>query len=72
MVRYGMLSAQALQAATAVNARALGRGNKIGRIRPGLNADLIAVAGDPTTDITALENIRLVMQGGPIKRLDRQ
>ncbi len=66
MVRYGMRPEHALLAATATGARTLGRENEIGRIRPGLIADLVAVEGDPVTDIAALHNVSLVMQGGRI------
>ncbi len=66
MVRYGMKPAHALLAATAINAAALGRENEIGRIQPGLIADLIAVAGNPTIEIAALNDVHLVMQGGRI------
>jgi imidazolonepropionase-like amidohydrolase len=68
MVDYGMTPGQALRAATAVAAKALHLENKIGAIKPGLAADLIAVEGDPTRTIAALRKVRLVMKGGTLYR----
>lgn len=66
MVEYGMEPAAVLVAATASNAKLLGLADEIGRIAPGLVADLLAVSGDPTQDISALRAVGLVMQGGRI------
>lgn len=68
MVKHGMTSFQALQSATSVAAAALGLGAITGRIVPGLAADLLAVSGDPSEDIHALEAVRLVLVGGRVVR----
>ena len=68
MVRDGMRPAQALLAATAVNARILGLEKQIGRVAAGMKADLIAVAGDPTQDIAATSRVRFVMKDGVVYR----
>ena len=65
MVRYGMTPAQAIQAATINSAEALGRGD-VGVIEAGRYADLIAVDGDPTQDVTRLESVDFVMKGGAV------
>ena len=72
MVEYGMDAAAALRAATSGNAAFFDIADQVGSIRPGLLADMISVDGDPTTDIGALRDVRLVMKGGEIyKRPDR-
>lgn len=65
MVEYGLRPLDALRAATSGNAAHLGLDDR-GRIAPGLLADLVAFAGDPTVDISALRDVRLVMLGGEI------
>lgn len=64
MVEYGMPPLRVLQSATAVNARVFHLDQQLGRIAPGLLADLIAVEGNPLSDIHALRKLRLVMKGG--------
>lgn len=66
MVNFGMPLIDALRSATSVDARALKLEDKIGRVKTGLFADLIAVEGDPTTDIAALRRVRFVMKNGMV------
>src|SRR5208282_827457 len=61
MVKYGMTPMQAIQAATSNAADLLGHSNEFGSIKPGKYADIIAVTGDPLTDIRLLENVQFVM-----------
>lgn len=66
MVDYGMTPVHALQAATSTSARVLRLDDKLGSIKPGLYADMLAVDGDPTADIHAIRKVRMVMKGGEI------
>lgn len=67
-VEAGMSSLQALRAATIEPARMLGADDEIGSLEVGKYADVVAINGDPTKDIKALRNIRLVMKGGQVYR----
>jgi imidazolonepropionase-like amidohydrolase len=64
MVEYGMTPLAALRAATSGNARNLRLDERLGKIAPGMLADLVAVEGDPTRDIGALRKVKLVMKEG--------
>ena len=68
----GQAAMDALVAATSLNAEALGLGDRIGRLAPGFEADLIAVDGDPVADITALQRVAFVMKGGRVYRNGRE
>jgi imidazolonepropionase-like amidohydrolase len=62
----GQRAADALVGATSLNAQALGMSDRIGSLGAGLDADLIAVDGDPLTDITALRRVVFVMKDGKV------
>ena len=64
---YGLAPLQVLRQATSGNARIFHLADR-GRIAPGLLADMVAVAGDPTQDVAALRQVRLVMKGGVLYR----
>ncbi|HKG92087.1 MAG TPA: amidohydrolase family protein [Gemmatimonadaceae bacterium] len=66
----GQAPAAAVVSATSLAARALGMSDRIGAIAPGLEADLIAVDGDPSRDVEALRRVRFVMKGGEVYRHD--
>jgi len=64
----GQPAMDAIVAVTSLNAEALGLRGMIGSLAPGMEADLIAVDGDPVTDITALQRVVFVMKGGKVYR----
>jgi len=70
MVEYGMTPLAVLQSATSINARVFHL-DRLGRIRKGLLADIIAVQGDPTKDISAIKSVKFVMKDGEIYLADR-
>ena len=67
MVRYGMTPTEAIRTATLNAAEALGRAD-LGVLEAGRVADVIAVAGDPTRDVTLLESVPFVMKGGQVSK----
>jgi imidazolonepropionase-like amidohydrolase len=68
MVRYGMSPMQAIQAATSEAARALGKEGQVGAVSAGAYGDLVAVSGDPLSDIRTLEQVAGVMKEGRLVR----
>ena len=70
LVRAGLTPLEAVQAATVNAAAHLRISDEAGRIAPGMPADLIAVAGDPLSDVTELERVRFVMKGGVVYRAE--
>ncbi len=68
MVRNGMTPLGALQAGTLNGAALLGWKDRMGALKPGYFADIIAVPGDPLEDIGVLERVRFVMKGGVVYR----
>ena len=70
LVRAGLTPLEAIQSATVGAAEHLKIANEAGRLAPGMPADLIAVSGDPLSDVTELERVRFVMKGGQVFRQD--
>lgn len=66
MIAWGMPASDALRTATSGNAALIGMGDRIGMVRAGMTADMIAVRGDPLRDASALQQVTFVMQGGAI------
>jgi imidazolonepropionase-like amidohydrolase len=70
MVEFGMSPMDAIRSATVVTAELFGIADEAGTLEPGKLADLIAVAGDPLTDISALRDIDFVMKSGVVAKRD--
>jgi imidazolonepropionase-like amidohydrolase len=70
MVKFGMTPVQAIRAATIDAAQLMGWQDRIGSVEAGKFADLVAVQGDPTSDITELEHVKFVMKGGHVFKND--
>ena len=68
MVRFGMTPAEVIRSATVRAADLFGIGDQVGRIVEGLQADLVAVSGNPHEDVSVLENVEFVMKGGVVYR----
>ena len=66
MVKFGMTPVQAIRAATMGAATLMGWEDRIGSLETGKFADIVAVSGDPTIDITELERVKFVMKGGQV------
>ena len=70
MVKHGMTSVEAIQAATIHAADVMGWGNQVGRINPGFFADIVALRDNPISNIQALEKIDVVIKGGQLYKLE--
>jgi imidazolonepropionase-like amidohydrolase len=66
MVKWGMTPMQAIQSATVNAADLIGHSELFGSITVGKSADLIAVSGDPTADVSLLEHVAFVMKEGQV------
>jgi imidazolonepropionase-like amidohydrolase len=64
MVERGMTPMETIRSATSVAARYMGWSDRVGRLAPGLHADVIAVRGDPLADITRLQDVAVVIKDG--------
>lgn len=72
MVEYGMKSMDVLKAATSVNAKAFHLENTVGFIKPGLKADILIVAGNPSETISDVRNVLFVMKDGVVYRNEKK
>ncbi len=72
MVEGGMPAMETIKCATSVNAEVLGMSDKIGQVKKGLLADLVAVKGNPLKDIKVMKDVVLVIKDGVVVRLDKE
>jgi imidazolonepropionase-like amidohydrolase len=68
--RGGLTPARSIQAGTIYNAEVMGWADRVGSIEKGKFADIVAVSGDPLSDITELQRVKFVMKGGKVIRND--
>jgi imidazolonepropionase-like amidohydrolase len=68
LIKHGMSPAAAIEAATVNASKLLGVDKEVGTLEPGKAADIIAVEGDPTTDVTRLKQVGFVMKGGVVAK----
>jgi imidazolonepropionase-like amidohydrolase len=66
MAKNGMKPLDVLRAATSVDAQLFGLSDSLGALEPGKVADVVAISGDPTADISRVQNVKLVMKAGEI------
>jgi imidazolonepropionase-like amidohydrolase len=66
MTDWGMTPMQAIASATVSDAEIMGWGDRVGRLAPGYDADIIAVDGDPIADITLMQHVSFVMKDGVV------
>ena len=71
-VKSGQAPAEAIKSLTSLAAASMNLEKEIGAVAPGLQADLVALEGNPLTDITALQRVRFVMRGGTVYKFDRR
>jgi len=69
MVKFGMTPAQAIRSATSTAAELLGMKDSLGTVETGKLADIVAVPGDPLSDVSVLEKVDFVMKGGIVQKL---
>jgi imidazolonepropionase-like amidohydrolase len=68
MVKFGMTPAQAIRSATVTAAELLGMKDSLGTVEPGKFADIVAVPGDPLSDVSVMEKVDFVMKGGVVDK----
>ncbi len=68
MVKFGMTPAQAIRSATATASELLGMKDSLGTLESGKLADIVAVQGDPLSDVTLMEKVDFVMKGGVVEK----